>query len=170
MMAWSVFFFDHFRSYPPIGINLPSSTEDNVPCYIITLGIHSAAVHFGNGAVLNLSQFSLDLPAMLLIPIISTGYIPKRKNSYLSFCIYQQYVNTIIDIHAVLKCTLTSVTYDFCSVKFIDCACTWFIAKVSTALKAVITVTMNIEMATNAATIFQLLLLFFIHLPYNYGL
>jgi hypothetical protein len=51
-----------------------------VPCYIITLGIHSAAVHFGNGAVLNLSQFSLDLPAMLLIPIISTGYIPKRKN------------------------------------------------------------------------------------------
>lgn len=92
------------------------------------------------------------------------GTFQSEKIPYLSISIYQQYVNTIIDIHAVLKCTLTSVTYDFCSVMFIDCACTWFIARVSTALNAVITVTISIEMAANAATIFQLLLLFFIDL------
>ena len=97
---------------------------------------------------------------MLQIRVIRTGYISKAKKFPIS--IYQQYVNTIMDIHAVLKCTLTSVTYDFCSVMFMDCACTWFIARVRTALKEVITVTTSIEMAANAATIFQLLLLFFI--------
>lgn len=91
-----------------------------------------------------------------------------EKIPHLSISIYQQYVNTIIDIHAVLKFTLTSDTYDFCSVMFMDCACTWFIARVSTALKAVITVTISIEMAANAATIFQLLLLFFIGLTFYY--
>ena len=39
------------RSYSPLGINLLSSMEDNLPCHIITLGIHSAAVHLKYGVV-----------------------------------------------------------------------------------------------------------------------
>lgn len=48
-------------------------------------------------------------------------------------------------MHAVLKCTLTSVGNAFCFVAFNDCAPTCSIACVNTALNAVMIVTISTE-------------------------
>lgn len=52
-------------------------------------------------------------------------------------------------MHAVLKCTLTSVGNVFCFVTFDDCATTCSIACVNTALNAVMIVTMSTETIIN---------------------
>ncbi len=52
-------------------------------------------------------------------------------------------------MHAVLKCTLTSVGNVFCFVTFDDCATTCSIVCVNTALNAVMIVTMSTETIIN---------------------
>ena len=64
------------------------------------------------------------------------------------------------DTHAVLKWTLMSVTYVFCSVTFRVCACAWLIASVRMELYADIMVTIKTAMMQNIPmVVFQLFIL-----------